>query len=326
MPATLAARAGGLIALRPAGAVRAKVQHVQPRSSRSAARRVAVRAEEEAVTQLGQACSIDDMGSCSVADLEEMYVNALWSFYESGDNFTITDEQYDQLKTELSWQGSGFPTLRADEVKFVKASIEKIRGNEIMTEEEYGRLTKRMQLRFGRRADVTALLLYTKGQQMLEPEEYETLKEDMAKLGLDIGLKGAACTLSNTPDTLSTDFESLATMFGGLAALPFAGASALWILANILLPVDLPFSSYFLFTGGLTAGLVYTIMNVAELTSPTIVVGQCPCCETPVNAFFSGADTAQKADRACQVCGTKVELDRSTMKLSLTSGPKFVDE
>lgn len=59
----------------------------------------------------------------------------------------------------------------------------------------------------GKRTDVMALLLYAKGQQLLDPEKYEDMKEDMIKLGIDVGMKGASCTLSQTSDKLSLDVE-----------------------------------------------------------------------------------------------------------------------
>lgn len=49
-------------------------------------------------------CSIDDPSSCSIADLEMLYIDALWNFYNGG-SFTLTDEQYDRLREELNWQG-----------------------------------------------------------------------------------------------------------------------------------------------------------------------------------------------------------------------------
>jgi hypothetical protein len=55
----------------------------------------------------------------------------------SGGSFTLSDEQYDRLREELNWQGSGFPTLRRYEVGFVSASIAYARGEEIVTDEEY---------------------------------------------------------------------------------------------------------------------------------------------------------------------------------------------
>ena len=64
---------------------------------------------------LGVSCSIDDPSTCSLADLELMYVDALWNYYNGG-KFTLNDEDYDRLREELNWQGSGFPTLRLHEI------------------------------------------------------------------------------------------------------------------------------------------------------------------------------------------------------------------
>ena len=65
------------------------------------------RAEEEASPNatVSASCSIDDPSSCSLADLEMMYIDALWNYYNDG-KFTISDEQYDRLREELNWCGS----------------------------------------------------------------------------------------------------------------------------------------------------------------------------------------------------------------------------
>ena len=46
---------------------------------------------------------------------------------------------------------------------------------------------------------MTALLLYTKGQQLLDEAQFELMSEEMMKLGIDVGMKGATCTLSQAP-------------------------------------------------------------------------------------------------------------------------------
>uniref|UniRef100_A0A061RZ43 Pgr5-like a isoform 1 n=1 Tax=Tetraselmis sp. GSL018 TaxID=582737 RepID=A0A061RZ43_9CHLO len=277
--------------------------------------------EDETVAAMGGQCSIDDMSGCTLGDLETMYIEALWNYYEGGNKFT--DEQYDRLKEELSWQGSGFPTLKRDEIRFVKASIEHAKGNSVMSNEEYDALKEKVKSK-GKRQDVTALLLYVKGQQMLEPEQYEQLRQNMTNLGIDVGMKGASCTLSDTSQNLEADLETTLLMYAALSALPFLGGSAIWWLADLAAPGNLPGVSYLAFVGLFTAALVTAIMNVAELSNPNILKGQCPCCESKVVAFFS-ANTADNATRKCQVCGTSVTLDRNSKKLTLVDGPSFVE-
>ena len=108
-----------------------------------------------------------------------MYIDSLWNYYNGGD-FTLTDEQYDRLRDELNWQGSGFPTLRRYEVQFVEAAISYARGEAKVTDQEYEELKRKVRAA-GKRDDVTALLLYTKGQQLLEPAQFEQLRDDVQK-------------------------------------------------------------------------------------------------------------------------------------------------
>jgi hypothetical protein len=61
---------------------------------------------------------------------------------------------------------------------------------------------KRKVKAVGKRDDVTALLLYTKGQQLLDKEQYDKLGDEMRALGIDVGLRGATCTISNTSPEL----------------------------------------------------------------------------------------------------------------------------
>ena len=184
---------------------------VSSSSRRAASRALTVTraaADEEAYpnASVSASCSIDDPSSCSLADLEMMYVDALWSFYNGG-SFSLSDEQYDRLREELNWQGSGFPTLRRYEVEFVQAAISFARGEPVVSDEEYESLKRKVKAA-GKRDDVTALLLYTKGQQLLEQEQFDRLADEMKKLDIDVGLRGATCTLSNTsPDLTSVRKE-----------------------------------------------------------------------------------------------------------------------
>mmetsp|Transcript_13430 Transcript_13430/g.38134 ORF Transcript_13430/g.38134 Transcript_13430/m.38134 type:complete len:368 (-) Transcript_13430:218-1321(-) len=268
---------------------------------------------------------------CSTTSASQLRVQAIppssapgpGSFQYPGQGADLCVPCVHRLKEELSWQGSGFPTLKRDEIKFVQASIEYQKGNKILEDAEFDALKTKILSKSAKRSDVTALLLAVKGQEMLDPEEYEKLKQDMINLGIDVGLKGASCTLSNTSEELNTDFESLLIMYGGLSALPFLGGSVIWWLANLILPGDLPVSTYFGFVGLFTATIVTIILNVAELWNGSIYAGQCPCCESKVSAFF-GSTTDSVSKRKCQVCGTALTIDSNSMKLSLQDGPKYL--
>jgi hypothetical protein len=56
----------------------------------------------------------------------------------------------------------------------------------------------------------------------------------MKKLGIEVGLRGATCTLSKTPNALNLDLQTLFRMYAGLGAIPtaigFAGTLAVSLL------------------------------------------------------------------------------------------------
>lgn len=289
------------------------------RSAKRAA--LVVRAEPEAApnASISASCSIDDPSSCSLADLEMMYIDSLWNYYNGG-SFTISDEDYDRLREELNWQGSGFPTLRRYEVSFVSAAISYARGEPVVTDAEYEDLKRKVKAA-GKRDDVTALLLYTKGQQMLEPEQYERLKDEMAKLDIDVAMRGATCTLSKTSDALENDSGTVFKMYAALAAVPTAIGLVPYLGAAVF-GLDLPpaFGVGFAATFGLA--ITAKIVDYTNLQNAEILKGQCPCCENEIKQFFGGAEPAATVTYKCQVCGTESVLDRQALKIKESGGLK----
>ena len=267
--------------------------------------------------ELGVSCSIDDPSSCSLADLELMYVDALWNYYNGG-KFTLSDEDYDRLREELNWQGSGFPTLRRYEIEFVQAAISYSRGDPIVDDEKYEELKRRVKAA-GKRTDVTALLLFVKGKELLDEAEFELLGNEMKKLGIDVGIRGATCTLSATSPALENDTGSVITMYSALAAVPLAVGLAPSILLG-LLGVHIP--------GGLSVGfavalcliLTAKLINYTNLQNAEILVGSCPCCEMPIKQFFGGEKPATTFEHKCSACGTSCVLNREKRLIETAGG------
>ena len=283
---------------------------------------IAVRSAPEEVSpnaSISPSCSIDDPSSCSLADLEMMYVDALWNYYNGGD-FTLTDEQYDRLREELNWQGSGFPTLRRYEVQFVEAAISYARGDPKVSDKEYEELKRKVKAA-GKRDDVTALLLYTKGQQLLEPEQFNQLRDEMSKLSIDVGLRGATCTLSNTSADLIADSGTVTKMYAALAIVPSLIGIVPYLGATVF-GVDVPPAAGLGFAATIALGLTSMIVNYTNLQNATILTGQCPCCEEPIKQFFGGENPATSVDYKCPVCGTESKLDRVELKIKEAGGLK----
>eukprot|EP00242_Pyramimonas_sp_CCMP2087_P017736 CAMPEP_0198211576 /NCGR_PEP_ID=MMETSP1445-20131203/24524_1 /TAXON_ID=36898 /ORGANISM="Pyramimonas sp., Strain CCMP2087" /LENGTH=334 /DNA_ID=CAMNT_0043885851 /DNA_START=49 /DNA_END=1053 /DNA_ORIENTATION=+ len=267
-----------------------------------------------------EGCSVDALAGCTLGDLELMYVDALWNYYHPSTRgkFTLSDGDFDRLKDELYWQGSGFPMLRRVEIDFVEAALAYARGEPVISDADYDVLKTKVLAAGEKRADVTALLLYTKGNQLLEPEEYALLAESMKRLGIEVGLRGASCTLSKTPNALNLDLQTLFRMYAGLGAIPtaigFAGTLAVSLLYGG--PTVTPQS--FAVSLAIGAALTTTLARYLDLHNSVVLVGQCPCCETELRQFFGGETPPDMLTQKCSVCGTSVEIDQKTRKLGLS--------
>lgn len=297
----------------------------KPRRASAAVSLRTVRVRAEVETEIdadAENCNIQEIESCSLGDLELMYVDALWNYYQEGE-FTLSDEDYDRLKEELAWQGSGFPTLKRSEVKFVEASIAYARGEPIITDSEWNEL-KAIVKAGDQRIDVTALLLYNKGQQMLDAEQFTQLGYSMEKLGIEVCNTGVACTLSKTPETVRNDISKVVSMYGALAALPAVATIAVWTLLSVLVDV-VPIWPGPLLATALGAVFSYSVANYTELNNAEILTGSCPCCEAPVKSFFGGDEASKKTENQikCQKCGTKVSINRETRRIGLV-GQKVI--
>jgi hypothetical protein len=251
------------------------------------------------------------MEGCSRADLEQMYIDAVYDYYKGGaKKFPLSDEVYDKLKEELAWQGSQFPQLKRYEVEFVEASLSYAKGEPIMSDADYENLKQRVKGN-GKREDVSAMLLYIKGQQLLDAEQYAALSENMKSLGIDVGLRGASCTLNGDPCVLKPDQGAAAQIVTALSAIPAVFFLALFgVLGafggpSVPAPVSLGLG---LFTG-------LSLLNVLDLQKPTVLKGPCPCCETPIKSLFAGETPVEMICKKCDVCGTKIVVDSNKMEI-----------
>jgi len=75
---------------------------------------------------------------------ELMFLDALHSYYQKGSSL-LNQEDYDDLKDNLVWEGSSVATMKADEALFVTAVASSRRGEPIMNDSEYSNLKQRLQ-------------------------------------------------------------------------------------------------------------------------------------------------------------------------------------
>ncbi|KAI7749518.1 hypothetical protein M8C21_001883, partial [Ambrosia artemisiifolia] len=87
-------------------------------------------------------CSIEQKKK-TIGEMEQEFLQALQAFYYEG-KAIMSNEEFDNLKEELMWEGSSVVMLSSDEQKFLEASMAYVSGNPIMSDKEYDQL--KMQL------------------------------------------------------------------------------------------------------------------------------------------------------------------------------------
>lgn len=239
----------------------------------------------------------------------------------------MSDAQFDKIKMELNWQGSGVPTLKRNEIKFVEASIAYARNEPIITDEEYEKLKSEIKSN-GKRKEVTSFLLYVKGMKNLNPDQFQTLQRTMDGQGIQVSPTGAACVLSETPPNLQNDVLDTISMYTALGVLPTTICTGAFYLLSFILNTDdilalwaatdfIPTSDDVLIPGLGVAGLssvalTAQLVRYLGLTSPQILTGVCPCCEAEIRQLASDF-TGKQVVAKCEACATQVGFNAETL-------------
>ncbi|KQK12005.1 PGR5-like protein 1A, chloroplastic [Brachypodium distachyon] len=89
-------------------------------------------------------CSLDRKEKKTIGEMEQEFLRALQSFYYD-QKAIMSNEEFDNLKEELMWEGSSVVMLSADEQRLLEASMAYIAGNPIMTDAEFDQLKLRLK-------------------------------------------------------------------------------------------------------------------------------------------------------------------------------------
>ncbi|KAF8690737.1 hypothetical protein HU200_041121 [Digitaria exilis] len=89
-------------------------------------------------------CSIDRKQKKTIGDMEQEFLQAMQAFYYDK-KAVMSNEEFDNLKEELMWEGSSVVMLSPDEQKFLEASMAYVDGNPIMTDAEFDELKLRLK-------------------------------------------------------------------------------------------------------------------------------------------------------------------------------------
>ncbi|XP_043716203.1 PGR5-like protein 1B, chloroplastic isoform X2 [Telopea speciosissima] len=249
--------------------------------------------EDEAVdSKILPYCNIDKKGKKTLGELEQEFLQALQAFYYEG-KAIMSNEEFDNLKEELMWEGSSVVMLSSDEQKFLEASMAYVAGKPILTDEEYDQLKIRLK------TEGSEIVVEGPRCSLRSRKVYSDLTVDYFKMFLlNVPAAVIALTLFFFLDDL-TGFE-----------------------ITYLLELPEPFS--FIFTWFAALPLILWIaqsITNAIVKDFSILKGPCPNCGTENVSFFgtilSVSSGGSTNNIKCSNCGTELIYDSGTRLITL---------
>ncbi|KAI3468825.1 hypothetical protein Pfo_025488 [Paulownia fortunei] len=240
-------------------------------------------------------CSIDKKRKKSLGEMEQEFLQALQAFYYEGKSI-MSNEEFDNLKEELMWEGSSVVMLSADEQRFLEASMAYVSGNPIMADEEFDKLKQKLKM------DGSEIVVEGPRCSLRSRKVYSDLSVDYLKMFLlNVPAAVVAVGLFFFLDDL-TGFE-----------------------ITYLLELPEPFS--FLFTWFAALPLIlwlsFTITNFI-VKDFLILVGPCPNCGTENTSFFGTILSVSSGGSIntvkCSNCATELVYDSQTRLITLPEG------
>ncbi|OAY59909.1 PGR5-like protein 1A, chloroplastic [Manihot esculenta] len=252
--------------------------------------------ENEVVdSKILQYCSIDKKDKKSIGEMEQEFLQALQAFYYEG-KAIMSNEEFDNLKEELMWEGSSVVMLSSDEQKFLEASM-----------------------------------AYVSGKPILSDEEFDNLKLRLKQEGSEIVVEGPRCSLRSRKvySDLSVDYLKMfllnvpATVVA--LGLFFFLDDLTGFEISYLLELPEPFS--FIFTWFAAVPLIVWLSQSftnAIVKDFLILKGPCPNCGTENQSFFgtilSVSSGGTTNNVKCSNCGTDMVYDSKTRLITLPEG------
>jgi len=238
-------------------------------------------------TALSEFSGVDASGNqvTSLNAKENLYLDCCAAFNVDGKT-AISDEEYEQLKTDLTFEGSKVMLMSREEIKFMVAARRYREGRPIMSNEEFDGLRKKLKARN------SPAVLHDEPRCQVDSADGKVCKSDLY------------------PDD-------------GKNALLYAPAAVLTALlfnegAFWLKGWD-PILSLVLGSPFIIAA-TYILTNYIYFQNPYITKLSCPDCGTPQNVYFGDilfvngkvqpVVTTQCVNKAC---GATLEADREKM-------------
>ncbi|XP_057464052.1 PGR5-like protein 1A, chloroplastic isoform X2 [Actinidia eriantha] len=242
-------------------------------------------------------CSIDKKEKKSLGELEQEFLQALQAFYYEG-KAIMSNEEFDNLKEELMWEGSSVVMLSSDEQKFLEASMAYVSGKPIMNDEEYDQLKMKLKM------DGSEIVVEGPRCSLRSKKVYSDLSVDYLKMFLlNVPAAVIALTLFFFLDDL-TGFE-----------------------ITYLLELPEPFSFIFTWFAALPL-ILFLAQSITNFIVKDFLIlrGPCPNCGTENVSFFgtilSISNGSSTNTVKCSNCGTVMAYDSSTRLITLPEGSK----
>ncbi|KAK8482709.1 hypothetical protein V6N11_014326 [Hibiscus sabdariffa] len=228
-------------------------------------------------------CSIDKKEKKSLGEMEQDFLQALQAFYYEG-KAIMSNEEFDNLKEELMWEGSSVVMLSSDEQKFLEASMAYVSGKPILSDKEFDELKLRLKM------EGSEIVVEGPRCSLRSRKVYSDLSVDYLKmLLLNVPATVVALGLFFFLDDL-TGFE-----------------------ITYLLELPEPFS--FIFTWFAAVPLIVylaTSLTKVVVKDSLILKGPCPNCGTENVSFFgiilSISNGGNTNTLKCSNCGTTLDM------------------
>ncbi|CAE6134102.1 unnamed protein product [Arabidopsis arenosa] len=229
--------------------------------------------------------------------MEQEFLQAMQSFYYEG-KAIMSNEEFDNLKDELMWEGSSVVMLSSDEQRFLEASMAYVSGNPILSDEEYDKLKLKLKM------DGSEIVCEGPRCSLRSKKVYSDLAIDYFKMFLlNVPATVVALGLFFFLDDI-TGFE-----------------------ITYLLELPEPFSFIFTWFAAVPA-IVYLALSLTKLILKDFLIlkGPCPNCGTENVSFFgtilSISNDGNTNNVKCSGCGTEMIYDSGSRLITLPEGGK----
>ncbi|CAN8325626.1 unnamed protein product [Cochlearia groenlandica] len=240
-------------------------------------------------------CSINKAEKKSIGEMEQEFLQALQSFYYDG-KASMSNEEFDNLKEELTWEGSSVVMLSSNEQRFLEASMAYASGNPILNDEEFDNLKLKLKM------DGSDIVCEGPRCSLRSKKVYSDLAVDYFKMFLlNVPATVVALGLFFFLDDL-TGFE-----------------------ITYILELPEPFSFIFTWFAAVPV-IVYLALSITKLIIKDFLIlkGPCPNCGTENVSFFGTILSISSGGKTnavkCSNCGTAMEYDSRARLITLPEG------